>query len=415
MRASRVSRGGDLRYLAAETMKTSRLIPALLGVLRFSAPALPGVLLSPTPALAQGVLGVGEDALVLPRGTFRFRVLSEWTQWFERRGRGTPGGKDGSVEPLGIDFTLDSIGPSQFENIGPVQANIRTLAGMPNFNASLGKSVLGLSDQIVSTPVAIEFGLTNRISLAVTVPFVTATAQVNWSVNPTGLEPTIGFNPTLSATSAITANAALLAQFDSAAAQLNRRLAFCGSNPAATGCGSLNSNRAGALGLIGNANGFASGLGQLYGGRNGSPGSLFVPVSGSGAEAAIEAKIAAYGALYAAFGNSAIAGTGPVAAQTMAIGDMQQLLTDSTFGVRAKPLATSITRGIGDIDVALKANVFDSFHGDTKQRLTPNGFKWRQSVGGVFRLGTGTLPAPDDLTGLGTGDHTNAVEVRSYT
>ena len=102
-------------------MKTSRLIPALLGVLRFSAPALPGVLLSPTPALAQGVLGVGEDALVLPRGTFRFRVLSEWTQWFERYGRGTPGRKDGSVEPLGIDFNIDSIGASQLESIGPVQ------------------------------------------------------------------------------------------------------------------------------------------------------------------------------------------------------------------------------------------------------------------------------------------------------
>lgn len=385
-------------------MKTSRLIAALLGVL-----------LLPAPALAQGVLGVGEDALVLPRGTVRFRVLSEWTQWFERYGRGTPGRKDGSLEPLGLDFNLDSIGPSQFENIGPVQANIRTLAGMPNFNASLGKSVLGLRDQIVATPLAIEVALTNRISLAVTVPLVTATAQAGWRVNPTGLEPTIGFNPTLGATSAITANAALLAQFDSAAAQLNQRLAFCSSNPAATGCGSINANRAGALVLIGNANSFATGLGQLYGGRNGSTGALFVPISGTAAEAAIEAKVAAYRALYSAFGAMAIVGTGPVAAQTMAIGDMQQLLTDSTFGVRAKPLATSVTHGIGDIDFALKVNLFDSFHGGTKRRFAPQGFNWRQSVGGVFRLGTGTLDAPDNFIDLAAGDHQNDVEIRSYT
>ncbi|MFI5244243.1 MAG: hypothetical protein ACHQQR_03390 [Gemmatimonadales bacterium] len=391
-------------------MKTSRLIAALLGVLLF-----------PAPALAQSVLGAGEDALVLPRGTVRFRLLSEWTQWFERYGRGTPGRKDGSVEPLGLDFNLDSIGASQFENIGPVQANIRTLAGMPNFNASLGKSALGLSDQIVSTPLAIEFGLTNRVSLTVTVPLVTATAHADWRVNPTGLEPTIGFNPTLGATSAlaaiaaIAANAALLAQFDSAASQLNQRLAFCGSNPAATGCGSVNANRAGALALIGNANTFATGLGQLYGGRNGSTGAFFVPISGSAAEAAIEAKVAAYRALYSAFGATAIVGTGPVAAQTMAIGDMQQLLTDSTFGVRARPLATSVTHGIGDIDFALKVNLFDSFHGDTKRRFAPKGFNWRQSVGGVFRLGTGRLDAPDNFIDLGTGDHQNDVEIRSWT
>jgi hypothetical protein len=396
-------------------MKTSRLIPALLGVLLFSAPALFGILLSPTPAPGQGVSGVGEDALVLPRGTFRFRVLSEWTQWFERYGRGTPGRKDGSVEPLGIDFTLDSIGAAQFESIGPVQANIRTLAGMPNFNASLGASVLGLNDQIAATPVAIEFGLTNRISVAVTVPLVTATAHVGWRVNPTGLEPTIGFNPSLSASSAITANAALLAQFDSAASQLSQRLAFCVANPAAAGCGSVNSNRAGALALIGNATSFATGLGQLYGGRNGSTGALFVPISGSAAEAAIEAKVAAYGALYSAFGATGIVGTGPVAAQAMAIGDMQQLLTDSTFGVRARPLVSSVTHGIGDIDFALKANIFDSFHGDMKRRLAPTGFNWRQSVGGVFRLGTGALAAPDNFVDLPTGDHQNDVEIRSYT
>ena len=37
-----------------------------------------------TPARAQRVLGVGDDALVLPRGAFRFRFTGNWS-WFNER------------------------------------------------------------------------------------------------------------------------------------------------------------------------------------------------------------------------------------------------------------------------------------------------------------------------------------------
>lgn len=66
------------------------------------------------PAHAQRVLGVGDDALTLPRGVFRFRTLGQWTSFNERYGKDTPGRPDGSLEPLGIDFTLDTVGVRQF-------------------------------------------------------------------------------------------------------------------------------------------------------------------------------------------------------------------------------------------------------------------------------------------------------------
>jgi hypothetical protein len=365
---------------------------------------------------AQAVLGVGDDAVVLPAGALRLRVLSDWTRFYDRYGKDTPGRRSGAVEPLGIDLNLDTIGVAQFENLAPVQSGIRALAGMPDFTASLGKSVVRVRDNILATPVAVELGLTRRVSIGVLVPFVTATSDVDFRMNPTGREPTVGFNPTLGFADAIGANAALLAQFDSAAAALNRSLAVCTANPDTAGCGPLNANAANARALMASSASFAATIAQVYGGRNGARGSAFVPIAGTAAQAAIEARVAAFRALYASFGQNAITLAGPrAAAAPLTITDFQRVLTDTTFGAGAQPLATSVTRGIGDVDLTLKVNLFDTFGRETKARLAPRGFNWRQSVGGAYRLGTGRLDRADSFNDLGTGNHQNDVEVRSYT
>jgi hypothetical protein len=390
-------------------MQTSRLRAALL-VVAWAALLLPSTL------LAQAVTGVGDDATMPHKGELRFSVSSMWKAWYERYGQGTPGRPNGSVEPLGVDFNLDTIGIPQLENLAPVQSSVRSLAGMPAFTASLGSALVSVHDNVLSTPLGLELGLANRLSVSVMVPFVTATSRVNFLMNPTGLEPTLGFNPATIYPGALTADAVFLAQFDSASAQLSRSIAQCTANPATPGCGPINANPAGARALVANGTSFASGLAQVYGGRPAGAGYLFVPIEGTPAQAAIEAKVAAFRAMYAAYGNTALTGAGPIGAQTpMTAADMQAVLADSMYGVNAKPLATSITRGIGDIDLGVKMNLFDSFHGNDSARFAPTGFNWRQSVGWTFRLGTGTLPPPGDFTAIGTGDHANAFELRSFT
>jgi hypothetical protein len=392
--------------------KPSRLRGALLVWLLLLGAGLP----RHSSLLAQAVTGVGDDATIPRKGELRFSVGSVWNSWYERYGQGTTGRPNGSVEPLGLNFNFDTIGVGQFENLAPVQNSIRSLAGMPGFTASLGTSLVQVHDNILSTPLSLEMGLTKRISLSVMVPFVTATANVNFLMNPTGLEPTLGFNPTLIAPSLIASDASFFAQFDSASAQLSRSISICTATPSAAGCAPINANVAGARALITNANAFATGLAQVYGGRGGAMGYLFVPIAGTAAQTAIEAKVSAYKAMYASYGATAITGTGPVAAQApLTATDMQTVLTDPTFGVNAKPLATSVTRGLGDIEVGVKVNLFDSFHGSDSARFAPKGFQWRQSIGGIFRLGTGTLPSPDDLTAIGTGDHQSSIQLRTFT
>ena len=393
-------------------MQTSRLRVALLAALLAAAP-----ILSLSPQLrAQAVTGVGDDATSLRKGEFRFSLSSVWKSWYERYGQGTPGRPNGSVEPLGVDFNLDTIGVAQFETLGPVQNTIRSLSGIPGFTASLGTSSVQIRDAVVNTPLAMEVGLTNRLSMSVMVPFVTATSSVNFVMNPTGLSPTVGFNPTLLVPAVIGTNGTFLAQFDSASAQLSRAIATCAVTPAASGCAPINANPAGARALVTSANSFASGIAQVYGGRGGAAGSLFVPLAGTTADAAIEAKVAAFKAMYSTYGNSTITGTGPIAAQApLTTADMETVLSDPTFGINARPLATSVTRGIGDIEVGMKLNVYDSFHGNDSARVSPSGFNWRQSFGGIYRLGTGALPSPADFTALGTGDHQSDIEGRTFT
>ncbi|HEY2850432.1 MAG TPA: hypothetical protein VGI97_11180 [Gemmatimonadaceae bacterium] len=393
-------------------MQTSRLRPALLAALLPPA----ALLLLSLPLRAQAVTGVADDATTPRGGEIRFSIASIWKSWYERYGQGTPGRPNGSVEPLGVDFNFDTIGVAQLENLGPIQSGVRSLSGIPGFTASLGTSNVLVRNDVLSMPLTLEMGLTNHISLSAMVPFVTATSRVNFTMNPAGFEPTVGFNPTLFIPSVIATNNAFLAQFDSAGAQLSRAIATCTATPGAPGCGPINSNPSGAKALVTNATSFASGVAQLYGGRSGAAGSLFVPISGTAADAAIVAKVAAFRSMYAVYGNGAITGTGPIAAQApLTATDMQTVLTDPAFGINAQPLATSVTRGIGDIELGLKLNLYDSFHGNDSARYSPSGFNFRQSFGGIYRLGTGTLPSPGNYTQLGTGDHQTDVEGRTFT
>jgi len=149
--------------------------------------ALCGALIFPAPILAQAVLGPGDDASLARRGALRVTLLSRWTRFDEQYVGAGPGRADGSLTALGAPFTLDSIGVAQFENLGPVQTSVRTLAGMPDFSASLGASLARVRDHAIATPVAVELGLTRRITVGVTVPFLTATSSLDLRVNPGGL------------------------------------------------------------------------------------------------------------------------------------------------------------------------------------------------------------------------------------
>jgi hypothetical protein len=369
------------------------------------------------PASAQRVLGVGDDALVLPRGVFRLRTIGQWTAFNERYGMDTPGRPDGALEPLGIDFTLDSIGVKQFPNLASLQAGLQLLTGNPNWYATLGNTQVTLRDRIAAYPIVFDLGVTNRFSFAVLVPYVKTHSSVGFNVNTKGTQGNLGFNPALGGiAAAVTQNTNMFTQFSTAAATLQGSLDACANPPASATpqCIALNANRANAVSLITNSTAFAGGTVGAAGVYTTSP---FVPIAGTDAQLTIEARVAAFRALYQQFGVTSIAAgtTGPFASQSrLTLPNAQTILTQPAFGIVADPLTSTSHSHVGDIDIGGKFLVYDSFGDSGTARLSPQGLNFRTAVAGLIRLPTGQVESANNFVDVGTGRGVTALEGRWF-
>jgi hypothetical protein len=374
--------------------------------------ALAFIAIFANPASAQRVLGVGDDALVLPRGVFRFRTLGQWTWFNERYGKDTPGRPDGALEPLGIDFTLDTIGVRQFPNLATLQGGLQSLTGNPNWYATLGNTVVNLRDHVAAFPFIFEAGLSKRFSIGIQIPYVHTQTSAFFNVNTNGTQGNLGFNPALAVPAAAAQNTTMNTQFTAAANNLEGSLAACQANPAASpSCPALLANQANARALIANSRAFAGGVNQIY---STSP---FIPIVGTDAQLAIEARVAAFRALYQSFGvnNIAATTTGPFPSQNrLTVRDAQRILTDPLFGIAAAPLSSVSKSHLGDIDIGGKFSVFDSFGQSTEARMSPAGLNFRSAVGVTFRLPTSQIESPDNFIDVGTGRKATTVEGRWF-
>lgn len=365
----------------------------------------------PLTAGAQAVLGPQDDALVLPRGALRIRVLNQWARFNERFGMNTPGRQDGDLEPLAIDFNLDTIGVEQFPRVAPVQAGFRQLTGITDFTLSLGKTVVNSDVTVSATPIVAEVGLTSRLSVGVVVPFVRTKNTIVFDANPAGIEGNVGFNPALASTAARSANADLVAAFQNRTATLQAMVAGCQADPSASpSCPAVLAN---GPPLIAAATGFAGGIRQLYG-TDATASNPFVPIENTTAQLAIESRIAAFSANFQAFGLEPVTGRPTPAMNRLTVADAQRILTEDAFGVSADPLETVERNGIGDIEVGAKFLLFDSFVNRGTNRLSPSGMNFRTSVGAIVRLPTGEPDSPRNFVDVGTGNGQTDVEFRGF-
>jgi hypothetical protein len=388
-----------------------------------SAIALAFMAIFANPAGAQRVLGVGDDALVLPRGVLRFRTLGNWTWFNERYGKDTPGRPDGALEPLGIDFTLDTIGVRQFPNLAVLQAGLQQLTGNPIWFATLGNTVVNLRDHVTAFPFVFEAGLSKRFSVGIQVPYVQTQSSAFFNVNTTGNQGNLGFNPALGVAAAATQNTTMYTQFTAAANALEGSIAACQANPAVSpSCPALLAQQANAAVLIANSRAFAGGAVGPVGGAFSPNGGVyttspFVPIVGTDAQLAIEARVQAFKALYSSFlgAGNPITTNGPFASQNrLTLRDAQRILSDPAFGIAANPLESVTRAHLGDIDVGGKFSVFDSFGGSAEARMSPKGLNFRTAVGVTFRLPTAQIESPDHFIDIGTGRKATTVEGRWF-
>lgn len=379
-------------------MFSRRLFVALLTAAASSIPGTAG---------AQAVTGLGEDATLPPAGSLRLRVQSEWTYYDQRYVTAAGQSGSGTLQPLGATFTLDTLGARQLPILRPLQDSLTALSGVPGLSVSLGRTRAQITDRITQVPITLEAGISRWLSISATVPIVHTVSNVFFSANPTGTEGNIGINPALTDGAALASDTAFAQQILRSAAAVQ---AYC------TGSGANTSQCAGATGFASSATVFARSVATLYGAG------VFVPTRRSNLQGAVDTRAQAYRnslnsfASIAGSGVPSVSAAGVVGAATsLATPDIQHVLSDTAFGVQLDPLQTVSHTHIGDVEVAAKLALFDSFRSRGMSRFEPHGVNARVSVEAGYRFPTGEVNSADNLTDIGTGTHESALLLRGYT
>lgn len=368
-------------------------------------------------AAAQLVPGIGDDALVLPRGVLRFSVLGTLETAGERYTSAADGSPLSTRQPLGAAFDAAALGAAELDGIGPLQERLRALTGLPGLGLSLGSTTGRVDARRLSLPVRLELGLGRRLALSVMVPYVQTRVVAGIAIASAAGEANVGLNPTrgdgAGAGDAADLNRVIVDQFRAASAELAAQIASCAADPAASpACGALNANPQAALATDAAAQALADAVRDLYGVPE-NVGAVLVPLAGSAAAAAIAQRIDDFRAAYQMYGVDAVDAGVPRGAAPLTGVQLQQVLADEAFGLRSAPLADVSHYGIGDVEIGAKLLLFDSFGQDVRAAAEQRGFGVRTSVGALLRLGTGRREDPANLVDIGIGDGQHDIELRT--
>jgi hypothetical protein len=351
------------------------------------------------------VLGVGEDATVLPAGVARWNVQVGWSAYNEVYAPGGP------LERLAARYSGDSLSGARLELLRPLRETIRSLTQLPNAEVSLGPIRTDFTARVTRSEFALDFGLTSRVMLSARLPYEHTISEVVVNVNPRDerrFAANIGINPVLIAAQRDTVNAHNRRVVDSvlrAAQTLTTRLAGCATSSSDPVC----ADQARARALVNDALGFASGVAKTYGtGADTTRGNQFVPMSNSTLQNAIAARVDALNASFKTYIADVGPWEDPVPAQ-LPISAVQATtyLSDS---LEIATLGLVERSHIGDLEFGMKVLLLDTFGGNAAARAHTQGVGARFAVGGLARLGTGQIERPDDIFDIGTGDGQTDVE-----
>jgi len=126
---------------------------------------------------------VADDALVLPQGRWRVSAEARFSLPITRRF--TP---DGGTEDIATDFNRE-LNSTVFTDLGRVETAFRLPAG----SATFGRSVVDFERHIQIYTVEAAYGLTDRLSLGLRIPYWHQTIAVQATLDTQAA--TVGFNP----------------------------------------------------------------------------------------------------------------------------------------------------------------------------------------------------------------------------
>jgi len=397
-----------LTWMRVNVMGPSRSRAAILRALLVATAGVMVIALQPMRAAGQAGLTHADNAVPIPRGMLRLSATPSWARWDSRFT-----GDGSTTEPLGVVLTGEPLGTAQLPGFTQLESALRALTGDPAFQLSLGRSAAFSSLRVVTTPISLEYGLTRRFSLGVTVPIVQRQRELILDIaaidTPTTWQRGVAGNvgPTRANVDAsVYAQAARIAsEIDAATLQLSQLVALCTATPGAAGCGAVNADPMGATATIQEGAQVAAGIRYVYGTSGDAPGVGLVPRTQF--DQTISTRLQALDARFATYlgGTPIPTQTPPTgAAGAVASGDLRRLMSEGVAGMGPDSLGRISTIGIGDVEVGARFLLWDSRPRTIGDSISPEGFRLRATLGAVARFATGEPPNVNELFSVGAGD-----------
>jgi hypothetical protein len=339
------------------------------------------VLLAAGPALdAQAVERADTPRRGALRVTFDPRIMT-WERQF------SPAGRQG----IGAAFSGDSIAAG-LPSVVRLQQDVRSLTGLAGYIASLGHELLAIRAERRVTPIRLEYGVTSRLSVGVTVPIVRVQVREGYQRSPPGAN--LGALPQTAADSA--RYLGFFADLDAALGELDDSITAGGYG----GPGSPAYIRAQALLAQGQMLRFALAR-AVYGTPDTA--AQYLPLATSEAGRRLTSVVDSLGRALAdsfhieAFSQDTfLLPSAPLSASAVAA-----LYADRTSGLDLSPYGGNTLRRLrffpGDVEVSARYRVIDRHDAAT-------------TLGLLVRLPTGHQDSPNDPFDLATGDHQTDVE-----
>jgi hypothetical protein len=323
---------------------------------------------------------VPEDASVLPKGRLRISLDPQRVFWDERF---MP---EGARERWTIDFEQDPFGTFAIPSLTPHETAIRSLTGLSTFSLSLGPSTLHAEADARWTPLRIELGLSDRLTVGVGVPIVKTRVRAGFSLDTAAAS--VGWNPTLLQAG----DAAGLAAYQALFAELNAAIIDLEANIAAGQYGCPTSPEcAAAQDLLVRARAFEAEFGALVWGAGGGEQSPFLPLARTEAANELAVRVSDLQAEFATLSVPGFTQAPAFPTDPLSTTAFQGFVGDPDFGIAGTQLVGIERWGIGDAELRAKYLLLDR--------------PWiRSAVTGVLRLPTGTLDDPDHFFDLASGD-----------
>jgi hypothetical protein len=316
----------------------------------------------------------------VPAGAVRLEAdgsFETWdTQWL-----------DGEKEPLGTDVGSPALGTDLLPFLASPETVIQRVTGLTGFRLNLGALATDAEVERGTGMFGASLGLTRAITIFGRMPLVQTRVQHHSTLDPAGANA--GANP------GSAQQQEFFTQFDAALTTLDARIAagdYAG-DPA---------RQALAQGTLASGTSLRDDLLALL--SDPETASPFVPLAGSDAGVAIDARVAALQAtLGTDLGVSGFTATPALPTDPLTAAAFESTISDPT-GAVGMSTDESLVRFRGDAEAGLALTLVDGWDKGEKR----GGF--RVAVDGLVRFPTGRRGRTDRLLALGTGEGQTDVE-----